>query len=208
MSTADATSPTWRMTLPEGWVVWTPGSPDTAALVTSVTTRRGALVLRQGIGELEAEVARARGNVVQVGVRLVDPAALTGSMRLTYWPRGGRDGKALDAGAHLADLRSRPQDRARLFEHREVSLTSLPAGQAVLSNEISRRRWGVRSTVSLATDIFPRGSAAVFRLHVTSRYRELQPTLMADLSLMAHSFTVEDAGTGEPGRRPAGAGGE
>lgn len=176
--------------MPDGWVVWTPGEPDVGALVKKAVTKQGGVTLRRAIGEVEKELVKDRGDVVQVGARLADPRAVTGTVRLTHWPRGESDGTSLDAAQHLRDTEARGPARGLLYEHREVSLVTVPAGPSVLSNEIWRKRWGVRSMVTLTTDIFPTGTASVFRLRVSSGYRELQPELMADLSLMAHSFTV------------------
>lgn len=184
----------WRLTVPAGWVVWVPGSPDVPALrAAATTTKRAGLTLTQGIGVIEKELEKVHANVVQVGVRAADPRSgtVTGSMRLTHWPRPVEGGKALNAKQHLDALRKQGQDGSRLYQHHEHSIVTVPSGQAVLSNEIWRKKWGIRTMMALAVVLFARGTDSVYRLEVTSRYGELQPELMADLSLMAHSFTVE-----------------
>jgi hypothetical protein len=186
---------TWRMDLPEGWVVWEPASPDVTALRgAAATTKRAALLVSQGVGAVEKEIASARGRAVQAGLRVPDPRTglVTASLRLTHWPRPVENGRPLDARRFLAQVEKIGPDPRRLYQHREVSLATVPAGELVLTNEIWRKRWGVRSLVRLVTTVFPRGTESIFELVVSSRYAELQPALMAETSLMAHGLTVSE----------------
>ncbi|MFD1505297.1 hypothetical protein FE374_09195 [Georgenia yuyongxinii] len=186
------------MSLPAGWVVWTPGAADLPALrANAATTKRAILPFSRGVAAVERQLAKARGDVVQVGVRVPDPAAglVTGSLFLTHLPRPvGKDGKPLTARQLLENRRAQRQARGRIYHHQELSLVTVPAGRAVLSNELWRKSWGMRDVALLATEIFPRGTDSFFRLELTSSYRELQPTLMAEISHMAHSFTVDRRG--------------
>jgi hypothetical protein len=194
----------WRMSLPAGWVIWTPKEPDLPALrATAATTKRAVLPFSRGVATIERQLTKAPGNVVQVGVRVTDPSAgtVSGSLFLTHWARpAGKDGQPLTAREHLKNRREQGQDRSRIYHHHEISLVTVPAGRAVLSNEMWRKKWGVRDTVVLATDIFPRGTDAVFRLEVSSRDAGLQPALMAEISHMAHSFAVDKREPGAAGQ--------
>jgi hypothetical protein len=186
---------TWRMDLPEGWVVWEPGSPDVVALrAAAAATRRAGLSVTQAVGVLEKELESLRGTAVQAGLRVPDPrtGVVTASLRLSHWPRPAENGTALDARRHLDQIEKAGPDAQRVYQHREVSLATVPAGQLVLTNEIWRKKWGVRTLVRLVTTLFPRGTESIFELEVTSRYPELQPELMAETSLMAHSLTVTE----------------
>jgi hypothetical protein len=186
---------TWQMDLPEGWVVWEPGSPDVAALrAAAASTRRAGLSVTQAVGVLEKELESVHGTAVQAGLRVPDPRTglVTASLRLSHWPRPRDDGKELNARRYLDQLEKIGPDPRRLYQHREVSLATVPAGQLVLTNEIWRKKWGVRSLVRLVTTVFPRGTESIFELEVTSRYGELQPALMAEISLMAHGLTVSE----------------
>ena len=186
----------WKMSVPQGWSVWVPGSPDVAALrAAATTTRRAGVSLTHGIGVIEKELEKAPGDVLQAGVRAADPRTglVSGSMRLTHWPRPAVDGRPLNAKRHLEQLREQGPAPGRQYQHREVTLTTVPAGQCVLVSEIWRKNWGLRSMTALTATIFPRGTSSLFRLEVTSRYGELQPELMAETSLMAHSLEVRAA---------------
>ena len=190
---AEGAGLTWRMDLPEGWFVWEPGHPDIPALrAAATTTRRAALTLTQGVGVLEKELEGLTSTAVQAGVRVTDPSTglVSGSLRLSHWPRPTQDGKALNARRYLDQVEKIGPDAGRLYQHREVSLATVPAGQLVLSNEIWRKKRGVRSLARLSATVFPGGTESIFELEVTSRYAELQPSLMAELSLMAHSLEV------------------
>ncbi|MCK6209426.1 hypothetical protein KZX45_02580 [Georgenia sp. EYE_87] len=186
---------TWRMELPEGWVVWEPGSPDVVALrAAAATTRRAGLSVTQAVGVLEKELEELRGTAVQAGLRVPDPRTglVTASLRLSRWPRPEENGTVLDARRYLDQVKKVGPDAQRVYQHREVSLATVPAGQLVLTNEIWRRKWGMRSVVRLATTVFPEGTGSIFELEITSRYPELQPALMAETSLMAHGLTVTE----------------
>ena len=186
----------WRMDLPQGWVSWEPGSPDVAAAQASVTTtRRGAAALARRIGVAEKEVTLLPGEVRQLGVRVSDPRTgqVSASLYLTQWARPTTDGKQLNARRHLTALEKQAQDPARTYRHREASIEKVPAGQLVLRNEIWRPRRRPGWNVTLETTIFPRESDDMFELTMSSRYGDLQPDLMAEISLMAHSFTLGDA---------------
>ncbi|WP_448072360.1 hypothetical protein [Georgenia yuyongxinii] len=187
------------MSLPAGWVVWTPGEADLRALSgAAATTKRAVLPFSRGVGAVERQAAKGRGDVVQVGLRVPDPAAglVTGSLFLIHLPRpAGKDGTPLTARQLVENRRGQGRARGRIYHHHEVSLVTVPAGPAVLSNELSRKSWGMRDVAVLTTDIFPGGADSVFRLELTSHYRELQqPALMAEISHMAHSFTVDTPG--------------
>lgn len=184
---------TWRMDLPEGWFVWEPGHPDIQALrAAAAASRRAALSLTQGVGVLEKELEGLTSTAVQAGVRVTDPRTglVSGSLRLSHWPRPTEGGKVLNARRYLDQLEKIGPVPGRLHQHREVSLATVPAGQLVLSNEIWRKKWGVRSLARLSATVFPGGTESIFELELTSRYAELQPSLMAELSLMAHSLEV------------------
>lgn len=183
----------WRMDLPEGWVAWQPGAPDVAALqAAGTTTARGAAALARRVRVAEAEVTALPGQVHQLGVRVADPrrGQVSASMYLTQWVRPTTAGKQLTARRHLTALEERGQDPARTYQYREASIEQVPAGQLVLRNEVWRPRRRLGWHVTLETTIFPRGTDAMFELTVNSRHGELQPELMADISLMAHSFTL------------------
>ena len=181
----------WRMDVPEGWMLWEPGAVDATELCASATTTpRAARSLRRRVLVVEREVELVPGDVRQVGLRVAQPTsgAVSASMRMTHWLRPVTAGKALTARRHLDDLEAAEPDPGRIFQHREQSIVKVPAGRLVLRNEISRIRRRVGTTVQLVTTLFPKGTSSIFEITVTSKYMELQPDLMAEISLMAHSF--------------------
>jgi len=184
------------MDVPEGWAVWEPGSPDVRALCAAATsTRRAELTLAQRVRVVEKEVTLLPGDVRQVGVRVAEPRSgtVSASMSLTQWARPTAEGKTLNARLHLDALGDRGPDPARTYRHREATIEKVPAGQLVLRNEVWRPRRKLGWVTELEATIFPRGSEDMFELAVRSRHSDLQPELMAELSLMAHSFRLEDA---------------
>ncbi len=187
----------WRMDVPAGWAVWEPGSPDVRALCAAATaSRRAELTLARRIRVVEKEVTALPGNVRQVGVRVTAPrtGAVSGSMSLTQWARPTTDGgKRLNARLHLDALAAHDPEPTRAYRHREATVEKVPAGQLVLRNEVWRPRRRAGWVTELEATIFPRGSEDMFELAVRSRHADLQPTLMAELSLMAHSFRLDDA---------------
>lgn len=187
----------WRMDVPDGWAVWEPGSPDVRALCAAATSnRRAELALAHRIRVVEKEVTVLTGDVRQVGVRVADPrtGAVSASLSLTQWARPGTGGKPLNARLHLDALAERGFDPARVYRHQEATIEKVPAGQLVLRNELWRPRRKVGWVTELEATIFPRDSADMFELAVRSRHGSLQPELMAELSLMAHSFRLGPGG--------------
>lgn len=187
-------STSWRLDLPEGWVAWQPGSPDVEAIQAAATAgRRAARALARRIAVAEREAPLLPGQVHQIGVRVADPGTgqVSASMSLTQWARPAKGGEQLNARRHLAALEKRGADPARAYQYREASIEQVPAGQLVLRNEVWRPRRRLGWHVSLETMIFPRDTDAMFELMVNSRHGELQPELMAEISLMAHSFRLE-----------------
>lgn len=188
---AEEAAASWGLDVPEGWLLWEPATGAPAELATAATsTPRAARSLARRIAVVEKEVALVPGDVRQVGLRVPEAASgrVSASMRMTHWLRPMVDGKALNARRHLDDLEALEPEPGRTFQHRESSIVKVPAGQVVLRNEISRLKYRASTTVELVTTIFPRGTSSIFEITVTSKYMELQPDLMAELSLMAHSF--------------------
>lgn len=188
---ADEAAARWGLDVPQGWLLWEPGTREPAELAASLTsTPRAARSLARRVAVVEKEVTLVPGDVRQVGLRVPDAASgrVTASMRMTHWLRPVVDGKALNARRHLDDLAAVEPEAGRIFQHRESTIVKVPAGQVVLRNEISRLKYRATTTVELATTIFPRGTSSIFEITVTSKYVELQPDLMAELSLMAHTF--------------------
>ena len=187
-------STSWRLDLPEGWVAWQPGSPDIAAIQAAATTgRRAARTLARRVAVAEKEAPLLPGQVHQIGVRVADPGSgqVSASMFLTQWARPTQDGKQLNARRHLTAVEERGADPSRSYQYREASIEQVPAGQLVLRNEVWRPRRRLGWHVTLETTIFPRETDVMFELTVNSRYGELQPELMAEISLMAHSFRLD-----------------
>ena len=188
---ADEAAASWGLDVPQGWLLWEPSTREPAELAESVTsTPRAARSLARRVTVVEKEVTLVPGDVRQVGLRVPDGASgrVTASMRMTHWLRPVVDGKALNARRHLDDLAALEPEAGRTFQHRESSIVKVPAGQVVLRNEISRLKYRATTTVELVTTIFPRATSSIFEITVTSKFMELQPDLMAELSLMVHSF--------------------
>ncbi len=186
--------PGWRLDVPEGWLVWEPGAADVRALTAAGTsTHRASQSLTRRIRVVEKEVTLLPGEVHQVGVRVTEPrtGAVTASLSLTEWARAAAEGKPLNARRHLDALEAHPPAPDRGHRHREVTIEKVPSGQLVLRNEVWRPRRRIGWLVELETTLFPRESESMFELTVRSRYSELQPQLMAELSLMAHSFRLQ-----------------
>jgi len=188
-----AGEPGWRMDLPQGWVSWQPGSPDLDAL--SAAAAGNALARRSLVRRLRTAEREARalpGQVLQIGVRVADPRSgtVSASMTLLEWERPTTDDKPLNARRHLTALEALEPDPERVYRHREATIEKVPAGQLVLRNEVWRPRRRMGWVVELETTLFPRDSESMYELGVRSRHGDLQPQLMADLSLMAHSLHI------------------
>ncbi|WP_324651197.1 hypothetical protein [Georgenia sp. H159] len=184
---------TWRMDLPEGWVAWEPGTSDAASLAAdATTTARAAAALRRRIRVVEKETTLLPGDVRHVGVRMTEPRSgqVSAGLYLTQWPRPVTDGKQLTARRHLDALRAAEPAPHRVHRHREVSVEQVPAGQLVLRNEVWRPQRKLGWVVELEATIFPSRTDTMFELTVRSRHLDLQPQLMAELSLMAHGFRL------------------
>lgn len=184
---------TWRMDLPEGWVAWEPGTSDAAALAEgATTTARASAALRRRIRVVEKEAALLPGDVRHVGVRVAEPrnGQVGAGLFLTQWPRPVTDGKQLNARRHRDALQAAEPAAHRVYRHREASVEKVPAGQLVLRNDVWRPQRKLGWVVELETTIFPGRTDTMFELTVRSRHLDLQPQLMAELSLMAHSFRL------------------